>query len=70
MESAILQTDSNKDLRLIIKLAKKLGISARKLSKEEFDDMGLSIAIKEGETGKYIDTETYLKELHDGSQDR
>ena len=70
MESAILQTDSDKDLRLILQLAKKLGISARKLSKDEFEDIGLSIAIEEGETGKHVDTETYLKKLRDGSQDR
>ena len=37
------------------KLAKKLGISARKLSKEEIEDYGLSIAISEGKTGEYIE---------------
>ena len=66
MESAILQSDSDKDLMLIIQLAKKLGISARKLSRDELEDMGLSMAIEEGETGEHIDTETYLKELRDG----
>ena len=69
MEGAILHTDSDKDLSLIIQLAKKLGISARKLSKDEIEDYGLSIAISEGRSGGYVDTETYLRELRDGNKD-
>jgi hypothetical protein len=70
MEGAILHTESDKDLALILQLAKKLGISARKLSEDEIEDYGLSIAISEGKTGEYIDTETFLSELRDGDQDR
>ena len=69
MEGAILHTESDKDLSLILKLAKKLGISARKLSKDEIEDYGLSIAISEGKTGEYIDPETFMSELRDGDQD-
>jgi len=69
MEGAILHTDSDKDLSLILQLAKRLGISARKLSKDEIEDYGLSIAISEGKTGEYIDTDTFLTELRDGDQD-
>ena len=69
MEGAILHTDSSKDLDLILQLAKKLGISAKKLSKYEIEDYGLSIAITEGKTGEYVDTEIYLKELRNGGKD-
>ena len=69
MEGAILHTDSDKDLSLILQLAKKLGITVKKLSKDEIEDYGLSIAISEGKTGEYVDTETFLRELHDGDQD-
>ena len=69
MESVILHTDSKKDLNLILQLAKKLGISVRKLSLEEIEDYGLSIAIKEGGTGEYVNTDEFLKELSNGSQD-
>lgn len=69
MEGAILHTDSNKDLSLILQLAKKLGISARKLSKNEIEDYGLSIAISEGKTGEYVDTEIFLNKLRDGNKD-
>ena len=69
MEGAILHTNSDKDLSLILQLAKKLGITVRKLSKDEMEDYGLSIAISEGKTGEYVDTETFLRELRDGDQD-
>ena len=69
MEGAILHTESDKDLALILQLAKKLGISARKLSKDEIEDYGLSIAISEGKTGEYVETDTFLRELRDGDQD-
>jgi hypothetical protein len=62
MEGAILHTGSRKDLDLIIQLARKRGISIKKLSKDEIEDYGLSIAITEGKTGEYVDTEKYLKE--------
>jgi hypothetical protein len=69
MEGAILQTDSSKDLELILQLAKKLGISAKKLSKDEIEEYGLSIAITEGKTGEYVDTDIFLKELRNGGKD-
>ncbi len=69
MEGVILHTDSSKDLELIIQLAKKLGISTKKLTRDEIEDYGLSIAINEGRTGEYIDTEIFMKELRDGGKD-
>ncbi len=65
MSTVILTSDSKKDLDLIIKLAKKLGIGIKELSKEEIEDIGLSAAIKEGKTGEYIDTDSFLKTLDD-----
>jgi hypothetical protein len=69
MEGAILHTNSNKDLSLILQLAKKLGVSARKLSEDEIEDFGLSKAISEGRTGEYVDTEEFINELRNGSKD-
>ena len=68
MEGAILHTDSGQNLSLILQLAKKLGVSARKLSKDEIEDYGLAIAISEGKTGEYVDTEEFLNELRNGSK--
>ena len=69
MEGIILHTEKSKDLNLILQLARKLGIAARKLTKEEIEDIGLSVAITEGKTGEYIDTDAFLNELRDGSKD-
>lgn len=63
METVILSSNSQKDLNLILKLAKKIGISIKKLSKDDIEEIGLSLAIKKGRTGEYIDTDSFLNEL-------
>ena len=63
METVILSSNSQKDLNLILKLAKKIGISIKKLSKDDIEEIGLSLAIKNGRTGEYIDTDSFLNEL-------
>jgi len=69
MTGVILHTESSKDLEIIVQLAKKLGISTKKLTKEEIEDYGLSVAINKGRTGVYVDTEIFIKELRGGSKD-
>ncbi len=56
MQSAILQSDSGNDLKLILQLARKPGISTRELSEEKIEDFGLSAAIMQGRIGEFIDT--------------
>jgi len=63
MNSAILTTNSNKDLQLLIELAKKIGIKAKLLTDEQMEDYGLLQAIKNGKTGEFIDTDKFLKDL-------
>lgn len=41
MNSAILTTNSNKDLQLLIELAKKMGIKTKILTAEQKEDLGL-----------------------------
>ncbi len=67
METVILSSKSQQDLNLILQLAKKLGISINKLSKDDIADIGLSLAIKKGRTGEYIDTDSFLNELDNAS---
>ena len=64
MESAILTTDSKKDLQLLLTLAKKMGVKGKLLSKEQLEDLGLKNAIKKGRTGKFVDTEKFLQNLN------
>ena len=64
MSSVILSSESQQDLDLIIRLAEKLDISIKKLTKEEIEETALSIAIREGKTGEYIDPDSFLNELN------
>jgi len=68
MEGAILHTKSDKDLNLILQLAEKLGISSKKLTKEEIEEWCLVNAITEGKTGENVGTESFLTELQNGSK--
>lgn len=69
MEGVILHTKSGKDLNLILKLARKMGISVRRLSREEIEDLCLAEAISEGRTGEYVNTKSFIDELRDVSKD-
>lgn len=44
-------------------LAKKIGITVKYLTEEEKEDIGLFQAIKDGRTGKYVNTDNYLQKL-------
>lgn len=63
MEGAILHTDSPKNLRLILELAKKLGVSTFKLSREEIEDYDLSIAKVEEKISEYANSKDFMPEL-------
>lgn len=64
MESAILTTNSKKDLQLLLILAKKMGVKSKILSGEQLEDLGLKNAIKKGRTGKFVNTEEFLQKLN------
>lgn len=63
MTSAIITSESNKDLKLLLELAKKLNLKTKILSEEEQEDFGLAEAIKSGRTNQFVDTEEFLKNL-------
>lgn len=63
METAILKSKSKSDLKLLLELAKKIGINVRQLTEEEAEDIGLVNAIKKGHTGEKVDTKKYLQKL-------
>jgi len=63
MEAVILNSDSKSDMKLLLELAKKIGIKARVITESEIEDIGLASAIKQGRTNEYIDNEAFLKKL-------
>jgi len=63
MEAVLLNSDSRSDMKLLLDLAKKIGIRARVITESEIEDIGLANAIKQGRTNEYIDNEAFLKKL-------
>ncbi|HET7179186.1 MAG TPA: hypothetical protein VFI14_05645 [Chryseosolibacter sp.] len=53
-------------MKLLLDLAKKIGIDVRLLTNEEAEETGLFNAIKSGRTGKIINTKRYLEKLRKG----
>ena len=48
METIILRGDSKVNSRLLLKLAKQLNFSAKKLSPDELEEIGIAISIDRG----------------------
>lgn len=63
MQALILDTDSKSDLKLLLDIAKKIGIKAKTLSESDMEELGLIHAIKTGKTDEYVDTDSFLKKL-------
>lgn len=63
MQTAILNTESKSDFKLLIELAKKIGIQAKIMTNSEIDELGLINAIKKGRTKTYVNNDAFLKKL-------
>jgi hypothetical protein len=63
MKTAILTSDSNKNLKILIELAERLGIKAKMLTEEQLEDIGLIKAIKQGRTGSFVDPDKFIAGL-------
>jgi len=48
METIVVNGDDSKDIQLLLTLAKKLGLSVKKLTKSEAEDWNLGQQIREG----------------------
>ena len=63
METAILNSNSKADLKLILDLARKIGVKTRILTEADIEEIGLANAIKSGKTGQYVDTKSFINKL-------
>jgi hypothetical protein len=63
MKTAILSSESDADIKLLIELANKLGIKAKILTEEDAEDLAMVYAIEKGKTGEYVDTQEFIKGL-------
>jgi len=63
MELLISNIKEKQDFKLIYELAARLGLKSTKLSMEEKEDIGLSLAIDEGRKSGYVSEERIMKTL-------
>lgn len=63
MKTAILSSESDSDIKLLIELANKLGIKTKILTAEDAEDLAMVYAIEKGKTGEYVDTQNFVKSL-------
>lgn len=63
MELLISNIKAKQDMKLLSELAARLGLKITKLSLEEKENIGLSIAIEEGRKSGYVSEKTVLKTL-------
>ena len=60
MDTIILKTKNRKETRLIQQLADKMGIENRSLTKEEMEDIGLAMLMREVEGSEYATREEVM----------
>lgn len=65
MESLLIHPDSNEDLTLLLALAKKMGISARIVSEEEMEELGLLKAMEEGRASDFVSRSSIMDLLEE-----
>lgn len=63
MQTVILNSESKTDLKLLVDLAKKIGVQSRVLSESEIEEIGLANSIRLGRTNKYVDTANFIQKL-------
>lgn len=63
MEMVLINSESKKDMDLLIKIASKMGIQSRKMTVAEKEDYALGFSIKKGKADQYIDTRLFVKQL-------
>lgn len=63
MEMILLNSESKKDIDLILKIAEKMGIHSKKMNAKEKEDYLLGLAIEKGKTNQFIDTNSFVKKI-------
>jgi len=63
MTRIILDAKNDKEAILLLEIAKRMNIKGRKLLLNDMEDIGLANAMEKGRTGKYVNTNAYLKKL-------
>lgn len=60
MEALIIKSEDKKELDLIKKLVKKMGIQSKSLTEEEMEDIGMTILMNEVDRTQYASREEVM----------
>jgi len=63
MHGVYVKTKSRKESEWLLSLIKRMQLEGRVATIEEIEDEGMVRAIKEGETGKYVNTRNFVAKL-------
>jgi hypothetical protein len=63
MESVIITPRNKKEMEFVSQLLNKLGITSKKLSVEEKEDIGLGLLMQEADRSKKISEQVIMKKL-------
>ena len=63
MQTVIFNSESKGNLKLLMDLAKKLGINVKVLSEEEQEDLALFELMENSRTGEFVEEELIFKKL-------
>jgi len=63
MESVIITPRNKKELEFVSNLLSKLGINSKKLTLEDKEDLGLSLAMREADRTKKVSEKIVMKKL-------
>jgi hypothetical protein len=60
MESVFISGNSKKDIRLLVDIAQKMGLSVKYFTENDIEDFVMAKVIAEGKTGELIDPDEFL----------
>jgi predicted nucleotidyltransferase len=63
MESVVFTSKKKSDLKLLVELAKKIGIKSQPLSKQEIEDWALAKEIDKGLKSSFVSRASVMKAL-------
>lgn len=63
METLIIQSENSRDIKLLKEIVTKMGLKSAQLSKEQAEDIGLSLLMKEADRSKTISRKTVMEIL-------
>ncbi len=63
MSTLLINSEKEEDLNLFLELAHRLGLTAKVLSKDEKEEIGLHNAMVEGRKTKFVSKEAVMKKL-------